>query len=44
MINDVLYEIQQKIIVMDPENVSSIIQQTIQLLIRFKKIVINSID
>lgn len=37
MINDVLYEIQQKIIVMDPENVSSIIQQTIQLLIRFKE-------
>ena len=37
MINDVLYEIQQKIIVMDPENVSSIIQQPIQLLIRFKE-------
>lgn len=37
MINDVLYEIQQKIITIDPENILSIIQQTIQLLIRFKE-------
>lgn len=37
MINDVLYEIQQKNIVLDPQNILSIIQQTIQLLIRFKE-------
>lgn len=37
MINDVLYEIQQRNITIDPENVLSIIQQTIQLLIRFKE-------
>ena len=37
MINDVLYDIQQRNIIMDPENVLSIIQQTIQLLIRFKE-------
>lgn len=37
MINDVLYEIQQKNIKLDSETVLSIIQQTIQLLIRFKE-------
>ena len=37
MINDVLYEIQQKNIVVEPEIVTAIIQQTIQLLIRFKE-------
>lgn len=37
MINDVLYEIQQKNIVVEPEIVIAIIQQTIQLLIRFKE-------
>lgn len=37
MINDVLYEIQQKSITIDPENILSIILQTIQLLLRFKE-------
>ena len=37
MINDVLYEIQQRNIIIDSENILSIIQQTIQLLIRFKE-------
>lgn len=37
MINDVLYEIQQKSIVIEPETILAIIQQTIQLLIRFKE-------
>ena len=37
MINDVLYEIQQKSITINPEDVFSIIHQTIQLLIRFKE-------
>ena len=37
MINDVLYEIQQKNIVVESEIVIAIIRQTIQLLIRFKE-------
>lgn len=37
MINDVLYEIQQKNISLNRETVLSIIHQTIQLLIRFKE-------
>ena len=37
MINDVLYEIQQRNIIIDSENILNIIQQTIQLLIRFKE-------
>ena len=37
MINDVLYEIQQKNITLDKETVLTIIHQTLQLLIRFKE-------
>lgn len=37
MINDVLYEIQQKNVIIEPAVITIIIQQTIQLLIRFKE-------